>query len=101
MPIYLTQLIYLHPGQTAVFEQFEALVLPLLAQYHGRLLLRIRPTSVTVIEQHIEQPDEIHLLEFASSADFERYLADPQRQEFLHLKTQSIRSTFVIQGTKI
>ncbi|MFD3163384.1 hypothetical protein [Herpetosiphon sp. NSE202] len=33
MSIYLTQLIYLHADQSAAFEQFEALVLPLLAQY--------------------------------------------------------------------
>lgn len=101
MSSYLTQLIYLHAGQSAAFEQFEALVLPLLGQYNGRLLLRIRPTPTTVIEQSIEQPDEIHLLEFASSADFERYLADPQRQQFLHLKMQSIRTSLVIQGTKL
>ncbi|KPL90372.1 hypothetical protein [Herpetosiphon geysericola] len=101
MSIYLTQLIYLHPGQSAAFEQFEALVLPLLAQYHGHLLLRIRPTPETVIEQHIEQPDEIQPLEFASSADFERYLADPQRQQFLYLKAQSIRSSLVIHGPKL
>ncbi len=101
MPIYLTQLIYLNAGQAAVFEQFEALVLPLLEQYNGRLLLRIQPNASAIIAQAIEQPDEIHLLEFASSADFERYLADPQRQQFLQLKEQSIRATLVIQGHKL
>jgi len=70
----------------------------LLPQYNGRLLLRIRPNDATIIEQTIETPYEIHLLEFASQADFERYLADPERQACLHLKEQAIRSTFVIQG---
>lgn len=98
MTIYLTQLIYINEGQAAVFEQFEAQVLPLLAQHNGRLLLRIRPTETTIIAQTLEPPYEIHLLEFASQADFEHYLADPQRQAYLHLKDQAIRSTFVIQG---
>jgi hypothetical protein len=98
MSIYFTQLIYLNEGQAAVFEQFEAQVLPLLAQHNGRLLLRIRPNDPTIIKQSIEQPYEIHLLEFASQADFEHYLADPQRQAALLLKEQAIRSTLVIQG---
>lgn len=98
MTFYLTQLIYVNQDQIAVFEQFEAQVLPLLAQHNGRLLLRIRPTDTTIIEQTLEPPYEIHLLEFASQADFERYLADPQRQAYLPLKDQAIRSTFVIQG---
>ncbi|GAA5528416.1 DUF1330 domain-containing protein [Herpetosiphon gulosus] len=98
MTFYLIQLIYINQDQAAVFEQFEAQVLPLLAQHNGRLLLRIRPTDTTIIEQTIEPPYEIHLLEFTSQADFERYLTDPQRQAALPLKDQAIHSTFVIQG---
>jgi hypothetical protein len=33
--IYITQLIYIIPGQEAVFEQFEQVAIPLIAKYNG------------------------------------------------------------------
>jgi hypothetical protein len=40
MSVYLTQLIYIHPGQEEVFDAFEAVAVPLLTKYRGKLLLR-------------------------------------------------------------
>jgi len=54
--IYITQLIYIKEGQEKVFEQFEAIAIPTIAKYKGRLLLRIRPGENSIIESAIEQP---------------------------------------------
>jgi hypothetical protein len=54
--IYITQLIYIIDGQEAVFNEFESITIPIIFRYNGRLLLRIRPTANTFIEE----PYEIH-----------------------------------------
>jgi hypothetical protein len=43
--IYITQLIYIIPGQEAVFEQFEQVAIPLIAKYNGNYLFRLRPEA--------------------------------------------------------
>ena len=96
--IVLTQLIYLIDGQEEVFDQFESLAIPIIYKYNGRLLLRIKPTSNSFVESNIEQPYEIHLVEFDSKKDFENFKVDEERKNFLHLKEQSIRSSMLIQG---
>lgn len=99
--VFITQLVYLMDGQAEVFEQFEALAIPLIAQYNGRLLLRIRPLPDSIIEASTEIPYEIHLVTFESESDFERFKGDEQRKQFLHLKEQSIRSAILIRGTQV
>jgi hypothetical protein len=99
--IYLTQLLYIKEGQEAVFDQFEAVAIPAILKYNGRLLLRVRPTENNFIEFHMEKPYEIHLVEFASEQDFQNFTQDEDRKKFLHLKEQSIRSVLLIRGTKI
>ena len=99
--IYLTQLIYLTDGQENIFHQFEELAIPIILKYNGRLTLRIRPESKTVIENNIEVPYEIHLVEFDTQEDFERFKMDKERVKFLHLKEQAIRSTILIKGERI
>ncbi len=64
-------------------------------------MLRLRPTENTFIEQHIEKPYEIYLVEFAAEDDFENFKQDEERKKFLHLKEQSIKSVLLIKGTKI
>ena len=99
--VHLTQLIYVIDGQEDVFDQFEAIAIPAIANYNGRLTLRIRPTPDTVIENSIEVPYEIHLAEFATQQDFEAFMADEARKQFLHLKEASIRSAIIIQGERL
>lgn len=99
--IYITQLIYLQEGQATVFDQFEAIVIPIIAKYNGRLMLRLRPNQESVVEPGIELPYEVHLIEFDSETDFHRFMQDEERKQFLHLKEQSIRSSILIKGTKL
>jgi uncharacterized protein (DUF1330 family) len=99
--IHLTQLVYIKEGQQEIFDQFEAVAIPSIKKYNGRLLLRIRPGSEQIIEQSIEPPYEIHLVEFETEGDFENFRKDPERQKFLHLKEQSVRSVLLIKGKQI
>ncbi len=46
---YITQLIYIIPGQEAVFEQFEQVAIPIIAKYNGKLLFSGSPGCVKSI----------------------------------------------------
>lgn len=99
--IYLTQLVYVHPGKEAVFEDFEAVALPLIAKHGGTLMLRLRPSGADVVAAGVEVPYEVHLVRFDDEAAFARFAADPARQEFLHLKRESVRSSLLVQGSAV
>ena len=99
--IYITQLVYIKEGQEAVFDQFEAIAIPIIAKYNGRLLFRLRPSEGNFVESHIPNPYEIHLVEFDSDADFQNFMQDEERKQFLHLKEKSIESSVLYKGTKI
>ena len=99
--IYITQLIYIIKGQEQVFDEFESIAIPAILKYNGRLLLRVRPAENTFIENHIDKPYEIHLAEFETQQDFDNFKQDEERKKFLHLKDQSIKTSILIQGTKL
>ncbi|PHN07915.1 DUF1330 domain-containing protein [Flavilitoribacter nigricans] len=96
--IYLTQLIYIYPGREAILDEFEARAIPLIAHYNGKLEFRIRPDAASVIEAGGEVPYEVHLVSFPSDADFQRFVQDKTRQQFLHLKEQAIRTSLLVKG---
>ncbi|HLN39020.1 MAG TPA: hypothetical protein VK337_14655 [Xanthobacteraceae bacterium] len=54
----------------ADFRAYEDAVLPLLPEYNGRLERRLRNRDGTV---------EMHIVSFASEADFQNYRNDPRR----------------------
>ena len=99
--IYITQLIYIQQGQEKVFHEFEDVAIPIISKYNGRLLLRIRPTEDSFIENEIEKPYEIHLVEFDNEEDFKSFMHDEERKKFLHLKEQSIKSVLLIKGVAL
>jgi uncharacterized protein (DUF1330 family) len=99
--IYITQLIYIKKGQEKVFNQFEDIAIPAIKKYNGRLLLRVRPSEDSFIENYMDKPYEIHLVEFDTEQDFKNFLQDEERKKFLHLKEQSIESSILIQGVKL
>lgn len=98
--IYITQLIYIKEGQEQIFDQFEAVAIPIISKYNGRLLLRVRPSDNNFIERNIKSPYEIHLVEFDADADFQNFMQDETRKQFLHLKEKSIQSAVLYTGTK-
>lgn len=97
--IFMTQLIYVHPGKESVFDEFEAVAIPLIEKHRGELLLRLRPTRDSVIAGSIELPYEVHLVRFPSDEALASFTADPERQRFLHLKDGSVRSSILVRGT--
>ena len=97
--IYLTQLVYVRPGEEETFREFEDVVLPLLVEYGGELLLRLRPTAESVVAASIEVPYELHFLRFESEEGLEGYGRDESRQRVLALKDRSLRATLVVKGT--
>ncbi|MDF7820462.1 DUF1330 domain-containing protein [Runella sp. MFBS21] len=99
--IYITQLIYIRPGQEKVFDEFESVAIPLIAKYHGKLLFRVRPSDDSYIASHIENPYEIHLVEFGTQQDFEDFMKDEERKKFLSLKEQAIKASVLFKGTKL
>jgi hypothetical protein len=99
--IFITQLIYIFEGQEQVFDEFESIAIPILLKYNGKLLLRVRPTESNFIENHIDKPYEIHLIEFDTQLSFENFMKDEERKNFLHLKVQSIKSSISIQGVEL
>ncbi|MDB4297677.1 hypothetical protein N9901_02865 [Flavobacteriaceae bacterium] len=99
--IYITQLIYVIKGQETVFHEFEDIAIPTILKYNGRLTLRIRPNKESFIESNIEEPYEVHLVEFNTQEDFDAFKNDEERKKFLHLKQQSIKSSILIQGVKL
>ena len=99
--IFLTQLIYIKKGQEDIFHQFEEIAIPAILKYNGRLLLRVRPDENAFVENNIERPYEIHLVEFNTEQDFIHFSQDEDRKKFLHLKEQSVDAVLLIKGTKL
>ena len=99
--IFLTQLIYIQEGQETVFHEFEDIAIPAILKYNGRLLIRVRPDSHSIIKDNIGRPYEIHLVEFESEQDFQNFQQDEERKKFLHLKEQSVKSVLLIKGMKL
>ena len=98
---YITQIIYIQPNQEEIFNQFEALTIPIISKYNGKLLLRIRPDEKSIIEQNIPSPYEIHLVSFETEQDFENFKQDETRKSFMHLKEKAIQSVLTLQGKAI
>lgn len=99
--IHLTQLIYIKEGKEETFHEFEKIAIPTILKYNGQLTLRIRPNDNSVIENNIEVPYEIHLVEFKTQKDFDNFKMDEERKKFIHLKEESIESTILIQGVQL
>lgn len=99
--IVITQFIYLHEDKEALFLEFEDIALPLLRQYGGSVLHRIRPKADSWIEGDDEPPYEIHILSFPSEGLFQNFLQAPERQASLHLKEESVRRIFTTKGISL
>jgi hypothetical protein len=98
--LYITQLIYIQEGQEAIFDQFEAVAIPIIPKYGGELVLRIRPGDGSKIGGIAEMPYEVHLVSFPDQEAFTRFMLDEERKQFLDLKIRSIARADLIVGNK-
>lgn len=99
--IYLTQLIFVKKGKEAIFHQFEDVAIPLMEKYNGRIEYRIRPSKSAFISGEKEKPYEIHFISFDLEEDFQNFMDDDSRLEFMHLKKESVTSSFLVKGEKL
>jgi uncharacterized protein (DUF1330 family) len=97
--LYVTQLVYLHPGKDDAFHEFEDTVLPLLTKYGGELLLRLRPSAESVVAGSLEAPYEVHLVRFPDDAALAAYARDDERERVLSLKKEAVRATLLWKGS--
>ena len=98
--IFITALIYIYEGSEEAFQEYESLVLPLLAAFKGQLHHRIRCPREA--DKSIEdQPYEIHVLSFESEQDFQNYLGDKRRLSLEPLKKKTIKSTSLYRGQHV
>ena len=96
--IYLTQIMYVHAGREQAFEEFESVVLPLLAKYGGELVLRLRGDKIA---GSADAPHEVHIVKFDSDDDLARYSRDPERQRALTLRDESVQRSLLIKGALV
>ncbi len=99
--IYITQLIYIKDGEEETFHQFEDHAIPIIKNYKGELLLRVRPDKESYIEKSIEAPYEIHIITFESDDDFQNFMHDEERKKYLHLKEKSIKASLLVKGEQL
>jgi hypothetical protein len=52
-------------------------------------------------KNHIKKPYEIQLVEFDTVKDFKDFMQGEDRKRFFHLKEHSIKTSILIQGTKL
>lgn len=95
--VTITQFVYVKPGKEEAFLQFESLVLPLIPQYNGKLLLRLRTSQEQLVEGELEAPYEVHLVSFESEADLAAYMSDQTREQNLYLKEESIVKVLTVK----
>jgi hypothetical protein len=95
--VTITQFVYIKEGKADVFQQFEALVLPLIPLYNGKLLLRLRTGPEQLIEGELEAPYEVHLVSFESEADLAAYMGDQTREQYLYLKEESVLKVITVK----
>lgn len=99
--IYLTMIIFLQKGKEAIFNEFEDFAIPLMSDYSGRVIYRIRPKEESLIICQGPLPYEIHFISFDSENDFTNFLKDERRKAFMHLKEASIKTTFLVKGSAL
>lgn len=70
IPVTFALIARIPAAGVADFTAYEDAVLALLPEFNGRLERRLRNSDGTV---------EVHIVSFASDADFQRYRNDPRR----------------------
>ena len=99
--IYLTMMIFVKEGKEQVFEEFEEQAIPILKDYHGELIYRVRPKKDEYLVKNEDAPYEIHFISFRSDDDFVRFTNDKRKAEFIHLKEESIKYSYLVKGNKL
>jgi|TARA_B110000977_G_scaffold197563_1_gene280411 hypothetical protein len=65
------------------------------------MIYRIKPTQDVFITANEEVSCEIHFLSFPDDYSLQNFLKDEGRTSFVHLKNESIRTSYIIKGEKL
>jgi hypothetical protein len=87
MSIQLCVLLWARPGAAEALIAYEDTVLALLAEHDGRLLQRARTDGAD------GAPAEIQLIEFASQAGYDGYMADERRTALADQRDAAVART--------
>lgn len=99
--ILITQLIYVKPGKESVFLEFEDQAIPLMQEYTGQLIQRVRPRAEDFIDGEASKPYEIHIVSFDSEDKLQAFFLDDRRLLFKHLKDESVQSVLMFKGERM
>ncbi|MFD8305419.1 hypothetical protein ACFV29_24220 [Streptomyces sp. NPDC059690] len=87
MRIRLCCLLWARPGAAEALAAYEDKVLALLGEHDGRILQRARADGAA------GRPDEIQLIEFASRAGYDGFMADERRTSLAGERDAAIART--------
>ncbi len=99
--IFITQIIHIHPNKEKEFLEFEDFAIPLMAEYGGKMIHRIRPAKENFVNHLTDAlPYEVHILSFPNEQNLDQFIKDPRRLSYVHLKNESVKTSFMIKGKK-
>lgn len=91
-PVTFVLIVRIPPEGIADFRAYEDAVLPLLPEFNGCLERRLRNPDGTV---------EMHVVSFASEADFQNYRNDPRRAAHARLLEKSAATLELLAVTDV
>ena len=92
---------FIKDGKEDVFNEYESLALPILKNYNGKLIYRIRPRKEDFIVFEEEIPFELHFISFPNNKDFINFTKDDKRNSFINLKEDAIKTSFIVKEETI
>jgi len=92
MTISVCVLLWARPGAHDELVVYEDEVLALLPSHGARVVERVRTKG-----EPVDEPFEVHVLEFESTAAFDAYLADPRRAALADRRDRAVARTEVLE----
>ena len=87
----------LYAGEHGVsaLRAYESKAIPILREHGGQLLSAFTPAPSSNQEQVSAMPDEVHVIEFPSAEQFERYCADSRVAALRNERAEAIANSVV------
>ncbi len=95
--IHVVALLRARAGDLAALRDYEALVLPMIAEYGGRLVSAFRPEA----DDNVQVPDEVHILQFPSRDELRAYREDSRHADLNLLRTRAGERTLVLVPAEV
>ena len=93
-PVVLIVELWIAPGRSVEFEQFETAAASIMGRHGGRMERRVAVRD----RLGTSLPDEVHLVTFPSRTAYEAYRADPALASLAALRARAILRTVIREG---